>query len=122
MELETPSTHPDLFFSPTFGCPSCSQEFQVFIYNNYNLFGIYYENYLCSACGEVKDAVCDGDLVFIENSPNTDEEHWQLQCCYVDEKLRVCTDCMPFSKLSYKNFKPICPKCEMDIEMNYKYL
>jgi DNA-directed RNA polymerase subunit RPC12/RpoP len=113
MSLKTPTTHPHLFFSANYRCANCSHESEIFIDKDYDFYNISIRK-VCACCKEVKDNVCEGDLILRKDWPDPDNDPWQLQCAFILDDAGYCADCKEKYINDYKNLIVSCSKCDGD--------
>lgn len=111
MSLETPTTHPHLFFSAHYKCTECNHETDIFLHHDYDFYNIGQCDEICNCCKEEKELICDGDLIMRKDWPDADNFPWQLQCAYIKEGTGYCEDCKENYTSDYKYLLPACPKC-----------
>ncbi|SDM96888.1 hypothetical protein SAMN05421813_1316 [Daejeonella rubra] len=81
------------FYAGDYKCVDCGHRTIIFIDTKYDVFNLMESYQTCSHCEEEKDTLSDGDLIMRYDWPDADDDPWQLQCAYMLEEDRYCTDC-----------------------------
>lgn len=119
MSLETPTSHPEKFFSSFYHCSKCDYTAEIFLNKNFSLYNICNSNSICGNCGIRKPIVCNGDLIIRKDWPNADNDPWQIQCAYIADEDGYCKDCEHCFTGDYKMLMVACPICD-EQWMSYK--
>lgn len=108
------------YYAGLFKCISCNHETTVFIDAKFTLFDLYDQDRYCNACRLDKEFVCDGTLIMRYDWPNADDNPWQLQCAYVPEDLKYCTDCRDEVPIpdDWRKLIVGCSQCNGDMRSN----
>ncbi|WP_411275087.1 hypothetical protein [Daejeonella sp.] len=106
-----------IYIKCDFQCAKCNHKTTVLIDNKYTLFDLYEVDRHCNSCGLEKEFVCEGTLIERYDWPDTGDDPWQLQCVYVPEEEKYCTDCRDEEPIpdDWRKLVVACSQCDGDM-------